>query len=112
MRNRLPFFPLQHSTVVFSLVVQPGVAVLLLDRVNGRSLAGLDGAGLAEMLPSCCSGGGESWAAPLAVQTQMCADLRRPEAPHLAHRSHLVQLHRGLLVPGGNRQLLYSGELK
>lgn len=90
-------------------MVQEGVAVLLvLYRVNGRSLAGEGGcdcAALAQLFPSS---GGESRAPPLALQTQMCADLRRPEAPHLALRTHLIQLHGGFLIPGGNRRLLYS----
>lgn len=102
-------FTLLRIKVLCSLVVQEGVAVLLvLDRVNGRSLdgeGGWDRAALAQLFPSS---GGESWAPPLALPTEMCADLGRPEAPHLAPRTHLIQLHRGLLIPGGNRRLLYS----
>lgn len=44
--------------------------------------------------------GGESRAPPAAVQAQVRADLRRPEALHLTSRAHLVQLHGGFLKPG------------
>lgn len=90
-------------------MVQEGAAVLLLLDLDGWPLAGdsggCDGAALAQLVPSSC---GEGGAPSLAVETQMCADLRRPEAPHLALRSRLVQLHRGFPVPGGNRRLLQS----
>lgn len=87
-------------------MIQERVAALHRDRVNGgQSLAGRDAAALAQLLPSSGGGGG---AAPLAVQTQMCADLRRPKTLHLAQRSRLIQVHRGFLIPGGNRWLLDS----
>lgn len=87
--------------------MQEGVAVLLLlDVVNGRPLAGRPageggwgGGVLTQLFPS--SGG----------ETQMCADLRRPEAPHLAPRAHLIQLHRGFLVPG-QPVIIFTSEIQ
>lgn len=83
-------------------MIQEGAAVLLLlDTDNGLYLAGEGGWGLAAVTQLLPSPGGGRGAPAAAVQTQIRADLRRPQALHLTLRPHLVQLHGGFLKPGG-----------
>lgn len=89
-------FPVLQIKVFCSLVVQEGVAFLLLARVNKWSLAGRGEWGDAVLAHLFSRG--KNWAALPAIQTQMCADLRWPKALHLASCTHLIQLHWGFLV--------------